>query len=120
VLYFSLNFLPGTFLNTGRLYFLISAAVFPLFFCSRKSLSDSDCQRLLIQNSKVIAEDDSLPEEMKQIILKSILHPDKRQAFIVECKKTRSKERYRCEMQAETFSDLRDCSSLHPPLSAEQ
>ena len=100
------------------LIFYFSFCIFN-FHCSPGPLSRDECIQLLYQNSKVIAEDDSIRKELKELILRSILNPSKKNEFIAECKKTRSRKRFECEMNAKNFTDLRKCAEIYPSIVTE-
>jgi len=93
---------------------LISLILIAQFACSPGPPGRNECMELLYQNSKVIAEDDSIRKDLKELMLRSILDPKKKNAFIAECRKTRTRERFNCEMNAKNFSDMRICAEKFP------
>ena len=84
--------------------------------CYGNRLSDDDCSKLLIQNAKVIAEDESIALDLKESMLEGILDQKKKNAYIFECKKTRSRQRFLCEMKASAMKDLIKCSKDYPAI----
>ncbi len=62
-----------------------------------------------MHNVNIIASDTSIPEEEKALILRSILNPKLTSATIDSCMKTKSRKQIECEMNANSFQELREC-----------
>ncbi len=63
-----------------------------------------------MNNVRLLADDQTMPEEMKRMMIRTIVDPTRQNAMIASCVEKKTLAQIKCEMAAKTFVELTKCS----------
>lgn len=79
--------------------------------------TEEECEKAHLNNVRLLAEDETLPEEMKRLMIRTIVDPQRQHAMIKSCVEKKTLAQIRCEMGAKSFFELTKCS---PPRAEDK
>lgn len=97
-------------MNRNNLLWAAVAAliIFAIVF-RYNTVTEQDCIDTHLHNVGIIAGDPEIPDELKEIMLKSVVNKKIAPGVLDACLKRKTKKQLRCEMNASSYNDLRDC-----------
>ena len=87
---------------------LVAFAVWNRYY----TVSGQECVDAHLHNVGIIAGDPDIPDELKEIMVKSVVNREIAPGIVEACLKKKSKADIRCEMAAKSYADLRECARI--------
>lgn len=86
-----------------------------LFFASSscwlwRGPTEEECAQVHVNNLRLLANDETMPEEMKRMMIRTVADPQRQKAMIESCMEKKTLKQIRCEMAAQSFIELTKCS----------
>ncbi|MBI3394945.1 MAG: LipL41-expression chaperone Lep [Spirochaetia bacterium] len=86
-----------------------AAVLLGLASCGWMRPSEEIWQKAHLNNVRIVAEDESMPKQMQQMLLRTVLDPTRQEAMIRSCVEKKTRAQVSCELGAQTFVDLVAC-----------